>query len=99
MGRLRERREAELRKRCDEVLHYVWDPIGVAGTPGARDEYRSYVSKVLTLVRDEAPPEKIAKHLNNLEANSMGLTPNEDRAIETAKVLLEWREWIWEYGS
>jgi hypothetical protein len=43
--------ELELYKRCDEVLHYLWDPIGVAGAPGARDEYRSYLPNVFALVQ------------------------------------------------
>jgi hypothetical protein len=33
----------ELYRRTDEVLHYIWDPIGVAGVPEARDEYDSYL--------------------------------------------------------
>jgi hypothetical protein len=33
----------ELYKRVNEVLHYVWDPIGVAYSPAARDEYQRYI--------------------------------------------------------
>lgn len=35
--------ERELYQRVDEVLHYVWDPIGVSDAPEARDEYFSYL--------------------------------------------------------
>lgn len=63
MGQKLEGREAELYKRCDEVLHYIWDPIGVSGEPGARDEYSSYLPKVFALVRDNATAEEIAKYL------------------------------------
>jgi len=31
--------EKELYRRTDEILHYLWDPIGVSDTPQARDEY------------------------------------------------------------
>jgi hypothetical protein len=39
MGRKLSPEQNELYKRVDEVLHYVWDSIGVAGEPHARDEY------------------------------------------------------------
>jgi|GEM_PF-7106682 len=29
--------DAELHQRIDEILHYLWDPIGVAHVPDARD--------------------------------------------------------------
>ena len=38
--------EAKLYRHCDEILHYIWDPIGVAGRTGARDEYDSYLYTV-----------------------------------------------------
>jgi hypothetical protein len=39
----------ELRRRVDEVLYYIWDPIGVSDQPYARGEYEGYVPKVLQL--------------------------------------------------
>lgn len=46
MGRKLSAFERELCLRINEVLYYVWDPIGVADTPRARDEYDSYVLQV-----------------------------------------------------
>ncbi len=40
----------ELYQRIDEVLYYVWDPIGVSDEPCARAEYSSYTRKILTYV-------------------------------------------------
>ena len=37
----------EFNRRSDEVLHYLWDPIGVAGTVMARDEYTGYVPRLM----------------------------------------------------
>ena len=37
----------ELHRRTDEVLHYIWDPIGVSGVPTARDEYSGYVPRLV----------------------------------------------------
>ena len=42
--------QMELYRRVDEVLHYLWDPIGVAGAPEARDEYYSYLPHVFSLL-------------------------------------------------
>ena len=42
MGRGISSLDEELYRRVDEVLHYLWDPIGVAGIPEARDEYYGY---------------------------------------------------------
>ncbi len=50
MGQKLSLSELELYRRTDEVLHYLWDPIGVAGIPEARDEYHSYLPVVFSLV-------------------------------------------------
>ena len=42
------------RARVDEVLHYLWDPIGVSGVPAARDEYESYAGVVFSMVKRQA---------------------------------------------
>ena len=44
----------------NEVLPYVWDPIGVAGMPQTRDEYDSYVPGVFKLVEGGANKNEIA---------------------------------------
>jgi hypothetical protein len=99
MGQKLPPREAELYKRCDEVLHYIWDPIGVAGSPGARDEYDSYLPRVFASVRDNADPGEIVAYLLQVEEKSMGLSANPERARKVVDVLREWREWIWDHGA
>ena len=89
-------READLYKRCDEVLHYIWDPIGVSRSPGARDEYYSYLPHVFARVRDNAEPEEIAEYLTEVVTLRMELRANPEHALTVAEVLLDWREWIWE---
>ncbi|MGE3166369.1 MAG: hypothetical protein AB7O52_15800 [Planctomycetota bacterium] len=86
--------ELKLYKRCGEVLYYIWDPIGVAGAPGARDEYESYLPQVFKLLRDGEGENQIVDYLVSVETDSMGLSPNRDRAKNAAAVLLEWRDWI-----
>jgi len=65
---------ARVHNRVDEILHYIWDPIGVAGSAGARDEYDSYVPKIVKMLFEGADAEAIAKHLHSIESGSMGLT-------------------------
>ncbi len=91
--------ESDLYRRCDEVLHYVWDPIGVAGHPGARDEYQSYLPGIFGLVLKQESAGKIADHLVEIEKTSMGLTPGRDNALKAATNLLEWKEWLDEFAT
>jgi hypothetical protein len=86
--------ELALYRRCDEVLHYIWDPIGVAGAPGARDEYESYLPQVFKLVLEGAEPQRIIKYLVQIETEGMCLEPNVANAASIVEVLLEWREWL-----
>lgn len=50
MVQMRSFNKGELQRRVDEVLFYVWDPIGVSDEPFARGEYESYVPGIATLV-------------------------------------------------
>ncbi|MBX3323705.1 MAG: hypothetical protein KF757_12005 [Phycisphaeraceae bacterium] len=94
MGRKLTPKERELYKRCGEVLHYIWDPIGVAGVPGARDEYDSYVPQLFKLLRDGAGESWIVDYLCRIENDMMGMSLNRAGAKNAAAVLLEWREWL-----
>ena len=85
-------REAELYRRCDEVLHYLWDPIGVAGAPEARDEYDSYLPHIFALVRSNVDPAEIVDALVQIETESIGLSASRRRAGHVAALLLEWRQ-------
>jgi len=86
--------EKELYRRCDEVLHYVWDPIGVAGSPETRDEYDSYVQPIFSLVNEGASVSDIANALNRFVSEGMEFSPDKTKANEVARLLLEWRDRI-----
>jgi hypothetical protein len=79
----------ELRRRVDEVLYYVWDPISVADQPYARAEYEDYVSKVLQLVNENDISTPISTYLIDIVKTKMGLSPNEQKCGEVAILLLE----------
>jgi hypothetical protein len=53
------------------VLHYLWDPIGVAGIPEARDEYYGYLPQVFNLLKANAGADEIANYLFEVATRSM----------------------------
>ncbi len=86
-----------LYRRVDEVLTYVWDPIGVREDPHARDEYRSYLPMVFKRVVDATDPAPIAEYLLMIAAERMGFMLNDalrDKAFRIARLLIEHRDWI-----
>ena len=91
--------DEELYRRTDEVLHYVWDPIGVADAPAARDEYYSYLPQVFDLLKKNANAEQIADYLFQVSTQRMGLSGNREHDLEVAGVLLNWRQLISEKHS
>jgi len=86
--------DRELYKRVDEVLHYVWDPIGVSGIPEARDEYNMYLPRVFALLKESANEERIADYLGTITTESMGLSAKREHDIAVARLLIDWKETI-----
>ena len=91
MGLKLPEKENELYQRLDEVLHYIWDPIGVSGAPGARDEYYSYLPTVFRLLKEDAKVEAIADYLGKITLEHMGLGVNRQRDVEVAEILVNWK--------
>jgi hypothetical protein len=84
----------ELWRRVDEVLYYVWDPIGVSDEPYARGEYESYVPRVLHLVEESDNIKPISRPLGEIVSTNMGLSPDKKRCDYTAEILLKHKEAI-----
>ena len=84
--------DKELLRRVDEVLHYVWDPIGVAGIAQARDEYESYVPQVFNLLKGTVDGRDIAAYLQWIAVERMGLGAKSKRDDEVVVILLGWRD-------
>lgn len=88
---------ARVHNRVDEILHYLWDPIGVAGAPGARDEYDSYVPTVVKMLFEGSDAEAIALYLHRVEVESMELTTFgvvSKNTRDAAETLLDHFQWI-----
>lgn len=94
MGKKLSPLDLELYQRTDEVLHYLWDPIGVAAEPMARDEYQAYLPQVFGLLKDNATEEKIAAYLETVATERMGFNASLKQSNHIASVLLEWKEVI-----
>jgi hypothetical protein len=88
-----------LYRAVDEVLHYIWDPIGVSGVPEARDEYQSYLPQVFKLVREKQSEEAIASYLNMIATERMGLSARKEHDLDVAQLLLNWQSVIREQNA
>jgi hypothetical protein len=87
--------QMELYRRVDEVLHYLWDPIGVSSAPEARDEYQSYLPHVFSLLTGGASTQQIADYLDTVTTQSMGFSSvprGREHSRKVAAVLQRWRE-------
>ena len=85
--------DRSLQRRVDEVLHFLWDTIGVAGILQARDEYDRYAWRVFKMVRNESSVDEIADYLVSVERDWMSIGPRPASAREIAKSLLD--DWVW----
>jgi hypothetical protein len=71
------------------VLHWAWDPIGVAGVAQAHDEYDSYAPAVWQMLEHGSSSEALAIHLGEIERERMGLPPNAEKNADVAGLLKE----------
>ena len=81
-----------LQRAVSEVLHYVWDPIGVAARPEARNEYDGYVEGVCALLWRGTDVDGLVAYLVDIADTSMGLAGTHARADRAANILLTWRD-------
>jgi hypothetical protein len=80
----------ELYRRIDEIVHYLWDPIGVSGSPYARDEYDSYLTSIFGRVKG-GDIEGIVEYMKWVVTERMGMIFDETRARKAAERMLEWK--------
>ena len=76
-------------KAIDVILWEQWDPCGVNIFPGARDEYHSYITKIMDLVTSGGAVENIRDYLLYVEKERMGLPGRKKKCLEVAKSLSE----------
>lgn len=83
-----------LYRATDEVLHYVWDPIGVSDQPYARDEYQAYLPQVFGMLQEGSGAERVADYLTRVSVEKMGLAARSEHDRKVAELLVEWRRVI-----
>jgi hypothetical protein len=84
----------ELERRIDEVLFYIWDPIGVGPNPDARTEYRSYAKTILKFLSDNPDRHAVQKYLCEIEAGMLAQPANERRAEEVVELIMSHKKAI-----
>ncbi len=86
--------DLRLRMRVDEVLHYLWDPIGVSDVPEARDEYYSYSSTAFIMLKTGATAADITNYLRKSRIEHIGMGRGVDLMgeDEIGEILVNWRE-------
>lgn len=62
--------QIELYNAVDEILWYDWDPIGINDI-APRDEYKSYVSEIFSLLIENKDINIIAERLNEIATKSV----------------------------
>ena len=83
-----------LYRAVDEVIHYMWDPIGISEIPEARGEYESYLPQLFGMVCEGRDEQTIAQHLGVIKTERMGLPANPGADLDVARLLLEWRSCV-----
>ena len=78
----------ELRIRVDEVLYYMWDPIGIHKEASTRGEYSSYVTPILNLVIN-GNEKAIEEKLTEIETEYISLPKNIKKNKFIAKYLMD----------
>lgn len=86
------RPQAELRRAVGEILHYLWDPIGVAEVPDARSEYDAYADRIFAMLVHGSSELDIAAALQGMAQQQMGLHCSEPHGARIARTLIAWRE-------
>ena len=89
--------ELELYRRADEILYYVWDPIGVSPHPAVRDEYQRYLPKVFAMLQEGVGAQSVAAYLDEVATARMGLEARPEHSERVAELLLDWKAEI--YGD
>ena len=87
----------ELYQRIDEVLHYVWDPVGIKGYPDARDEYYAYVPKVQEAILRGDSEQDITELLIGIAVESIGLNSSDwltTRSKDAAYNIFSWVDYL-----
>jgi len=80
--------QLKLYKSIDEILWFDWDPIGI-NKIGPREEYQGYAPQVYRLKVNGAGKTEIAKHLDEMVTERIGLESNMEFSERIAEKIVE----------
>lgn len=80
-----EERKEEILQKFSEVLFYLWDPLNMRWTTWPRNEYDSYIDKMLKMLAAGKDAAALEKHLARLVTRQMGMENNEDQKTRNRK--------------
>jgi hypothetical protein len=73
--------------RMDEILFYLWDPIGMGRTNWARNEYESYVSKLYEIAMAADDPKPIQEYLEWITREMLDMFNGFEKNVETGELI------------
>lgn len=85
-----------LKQRIDEILYYLWDPIGVSDAPSARDEYTTYVNHVWASAIEGQSVADISGYLSEVRTETIGVEPVKENDDYVAELIIEWAVYLGE---
>jgi hypothetical protein len=85
-------------QRVDEVLFYVWDPLGVSDAPEARDEYSSYADHMWRMVLGGCSKADISDYLTEVTTERMEVAQHKEGDDEIAERIWEWKDYFEDPG-
>ncbi|SDZ81427.1 hypothetical protein SAMN05192529_10288 [Arachidicoccus rhizosphaerae] len=84
---LEDTKDVLLYKKIDDILWYDWDPIGINDI-APRDEYRSYVPEIFSLIKAKAGKQEIANRLHKFETENMAMSGSIENCLTIAKKII-----------
>ena len=78
-----------LYNEIDWILWNDWDPIGVNDYGGPDDEYRGYVPEIYKMLQDNQSDTEIAKQLDWIATDRMGLISKMDESLRIARLVIK----------
>ena len=87
-------KDKKLYQHVDEVVHYIWDPIGVCDEPDARDEYESYLPQIFSQIIKSSKKIETVEILTRITKDDIGLDPNLTQINKAVDLIYEYKERI-----
>ena len=94
MGKKLSSDELKLYKRIDEILFYIWDPIGIGDTDWSRDGYHGYLPTVFKLAIENSSPIPLAEYLALIASDRMDLVLPDDHHKKASELILNVKDGI-----